>query len=765
MSLIENNSTKMILPTGSVFQGKAVKPDVKYITIQITGSFNGGNSGLLEIYYSLDGIYYDTFGDSWTYTTLTDEAHIFKETQMKGSYFYVKWTNNGTSDYTSFNLLTKLTTTTSTVSVDGVVNIPTVTVDIEGQTVFSKIRDTDGNALSSIDGKLKVDISGQRVDISGQTVITDISGQRIDISGQIVDISGQKVDISGQWVHSKIYGSSDGVDYHHIKTNNNGVVSTNAVIQDTNGDDFTSHLENGFRGLDTYVLNKVDISGNVYNQDKLKVDVSGQYMNVSNNVQVINGDTNFQTNTYLVNDNGNVADVVKNDVYTLGMLCVLPCSNAGLPYSEFNPMYTMMKAKEPGGANVNLTLTEIDTNIKALDVNVANTSPLNVAMNTNSSFKVDISGVGLSGDKLKVDVSGQRIDISGQTVILGGFDGGVNSNITNSVLKVDVSGVGVSGDKLKVDISGQNTLMTAFYRTGTTNSNLTSIQPYGTANVKALETYSYMVGLNNEISVPLQITSTTGVSTQSLDVHIQNGSTTNLQGQNGINTYPVFPKMKQYTIGGIESNSNAYKMIGGNPTASGLDISGFAYGLANTRPYYASTTTGTPTTDLYIDYVNSSGDLVENAGPYSVVAGSWTTLPTMVGINKFRLTSTLGNTLSSQSLYISPTTNTNRSLYHLSIANYGVGVFTIPNGYIGYISSLTGAFETSASLLILKWDENGIRSVVYKVNVSATTLVLTSGPESSIGGIFYPGESIGFSNNVAVLSKLVQANITLRAIN
>lgn len=584
---------------------------------------------------------------------------------------------------------------------------------------------------------------------------SDNNKVKCDVSGQRMDISGQRVDISGQWVHSKIYGSSDGVDYHHIKTNNNGVVSTNAVIQDKNGDDFTSHLENGFRGLDTYVLNKVDISGNAYNQDKLKVDVSGQYMNVSNNVQVINGDTNFQTNTYLVNDNGNVADVVKNDVYTLGMLCVLPCSNAGLPYSEFNPMYTMMKAKEPGGANVNLTLTEIDTNIKALDVNVANTSPLNVAMNTNSSFKVDISGVGLSGDKLKVDVSGQRIDISGQTVILGGFDGGVNSNITNSVLKVDVSGVGVSGDKLKVDISGQNTLMTAFYRTGTTNSNLTSIQPYGTANVKALETYSYMVGLNNEISVPLQITSTTGVSTQSLDVQIQNESKTitypNFSSNNitnGLNIYQIMPKVQSYSLRGSESGTNNYRIMGNSSNTSYITsgtLTIYNFGINNLRTFYGGLSAGLANRTVLIDYVDSNGDLQTVQKVLTPSSLTTALVTNVIGINRVYFDSSVASnqTLLSGSLVISPNTSGTLSFTGKNSTYDVQGYYTCPNNKIAmvknfYITSTdsTGANSGSTWIAFVS-DKQGNRRSALTLGHTIGNRVLTD-----VNIVLYPGDTV-----------------------
>jgi NF-X1-type zinc finger protein NFXL1 len=194
MSLIESNSTKLNLITGATFQGKPFKPSSDFITIQVTASYKGSNSGLLEIYYSIDGIYYDTYGDSWTFTTETNEAHIFKETQLKGSYFYVKWTNNGNSNYTLFNLYSKLTTTTSTVSVDGVINIPTVSVDIDGETVFARIKDSSNNSINSFEGNLNV------IDNSSLIVLNDLNskvptGLNVTNNKLLCDVSGQTLNV------------------------------------------------------------------------------------------------------------------------------------------------------------------------------------------------------------------------------------------------------------------------------------------------------------------------------------------------------------------------------------------------------------------------------------------------------------------------------------------------------------------------------------------------------------------------------------------
>jgi hypothetical protein len=66
---------------------------------------------------------------------------------------------------------------------------------------------------------------------------------------------------------------------------------------------------------------------------------------------------------------------------------------------------------------------------------------------------------------------------------------------------------------------------------------------------------------------------------------------------------------------------------------------------------------------------------------------------------------------------------------------------------------------------MVKWDVNGIRQVVYKLNVETSlNIVVPAGYEGSLGGIFVAGESIAFTNNITTSNKLVQASITLRKI-
>lgn len=363
-----------------------------------------------------------------------------------------------------------------------------------------------------------------------------------------------------------------------------------------------------------------------------------------------------------------------------------------------------------------LTATIVSGTVTALDVNISNTSALNVNDTTTQT---------------KLDTINTNIGTTNTT--LSTIDGKVPS------------GLSVSSSRLL-----SNAQASAYSLTSSAIENLTCVSPFGTVNTKALHTYSMGAGYWDVSGsyVPFNM-STVGA-------------------KYCLNVNALQKAIKSYTFGGIDNNATAYRVIGGNATASGIALDGtggYSFGLANPRPYYARTTTGTPTTTLTYDYVNSSGDLVENATA-SVSNTAWTTLATSVSIIKFTTSTTIGSVLdSTQSLSISPATDTNKSICHSSIANYGVAVFTIPNGYIGYITAITAGYSTAGSLIMVKWDVNGVRQPIYKVNIETSlNIVIPAGYEGMIGGIFTAGESIAFTNNLTTANKLVQASITLKSL-
>ena len=324
------------------------------------------------------------------------------------------------------------------------------------------------------------------------------------------------------------------------------------------------------------------------------------------------------------------------------------------------------------------------------------------------------------------------------------------TNTTLSTINGKVpSGLSVSSSRLLT-----NSQLSAFNNSTSTIATLTSVQPSSTTGVRALDTVNYNLSYNEDTGVYVPISSKTIGSTYAL------------------NCYNVKAETKEYTFGGQDNNATAYRIIGGLASSSGLPVDLYDFGLANPRVYYASLSTGTPNTNLFIDYIDgTTGNLVESAVAFPVVATdnttNWTLLPSMIGGPiKLRTSTSIGDsTNTARTLYISPITNTNRSICSSNIANYGIGTFTIPNGYIGYISALTADYSTVGSLILGKWGVNGVRQVAYKFMVGSTTnLVVSAGYEGTLGGIFTAGETLAFYSSSAITNKVVQASITLRKI-
>ena len=91
--------------------------------------------------------------------------------------------------------------------------------------------------------------TSQTVEISGVPVV--------EISGNIA-VSDLSVNILNSSIDAHIFGSSDGTTWHHIKTNTNGVVATNAIMEtDANGA-LTSENVTGtetYNALHTWIKN------------------------------------------------------------------------------------------------------------------------------------------------------------------------------------------------------------------------------------------------------------------------------------------------------------------------------------------------------------------------------------------------------------------------------------------------------------------------------------------------------------------------------
>lgn len=112
----------------------------------------------------------------------------------------------------------------------------------------------------------------QQVSLAGETLSVSVSGTVPISSGSALDVN--------------CYGSSDGVQFHHLKTNTQGVLKTNAIMEtDANGA-LTSELKMGtgaYNAIHCWVKNKIELDTNstvyIQNLPATPIEISGKLQN------------------------------------------------------------------------------------------------------------------------------------------------------------------------------------------------------------------------------------------------------------------------------------------------------------------------------------------------------------------------------------------------------------------------------------------------------------------------------------------------------
>jgi ABC-type transporter Mla MlaB component len=149
------------------------------------------------------------------------------------------------------------------------------------QDVYSRLHDVSGTiAINNFPATQTVEISGVPVvEISGNVLVSDLS---VNVLNSFLDVH--------------CFGSSDGTTFHHIKTNPNGVVATNAIMETDDNGALTSTAVSGtetYNALHTIVKGSVSVSGisnavSVQNETATQLAVKaqqyGSYGNVANNL-------------------------------------------------------------------------------------------------------------------------------------------------------------------------------------------------------------------------------------------------------------------------------------------------------------------------------------------------------------------------------------------------------------------------------------------------------------------------------------------------
>jgi hypothetical protein len=91
------------------------------------------------------------------------------------------------------------------------------------------------------------------------------------------------------------------------------------------------------------------------------------------------------------------------------------------------------------------------------------------------------------------------------------------------------------------------------------------------------------------------------------------------------------------------------------------------------------------------------------------------------------------------------------------------GVLTVPNGYIGYLTSISVFTPSQGWINVMKWDTTSALSTTYQF-YNTSNQHFSSGFNGSIGGIYTAGESIALQRVTALGASVACGMFTLEPI-
>jgi len=574
---------------------------------------------------------------------------------------------------------------------------------LEAGNLASIKTNTDKNNYDA-SGNLKINLASGSISVSSVN-IKDSSGNNIYADGS----GNLKTNIQNSFldVHNKVYHNGNWVN---LVGASNGHLIVNSSTQDGNGTDITSTVVSGKTGLD------VNIAGG--SSTSLIKDSSGN----SISAQVSGAAYAGYLNTY----NPHLANATLDNSITTINKSLVQGSSPNIYLSNrcnsIGDQYVVLSTN--GGGNT----VQIDT--------------------TNNKVKIDPSNNTVSF------ASGQSVGItsSSNTVKIGDAS---NEVLTLSPTQYDAT-------KIAADT---NAHMVGYSRTDSGYNTATLVRPYtsnSSANsVRAVDSYSYNVCLNNTSNLYLPITSTTTDTTQSMDTFINNSSTINNYATTGLNMYQIYPKRKTYQLSGISSTGALNTMLsnfGTNTTFSSV-----SWGQTALKTFYASMGAGGTTKYLRFEYVDSNGDL-QTTGTVGVGTGSGTTplLSSIVGINRIYFASAAQSGANNQAfgtsdnLYVSTTSGSITPSYYggFYYANWN-STYTCPNFKVAILKNFSFYASSASDVYAFVCDSTGGRRMLAQV-ISGSNFIYQNA-ELQIN----PGETLffGTGNNTTPLNKQVFAQI------
>ncbi len=801
MSIVENNSSKVILNNNNSFIGKAFKFEPKYNSINVSCLY-GGVSGRLTVFHSNDGITYNDYGDVFNFTT----NDVFQEVTLRGLFFYIKWDNLSGSNYTSFNLLTKMKEqplmTAGDVNVssvlikgiDGTTERPVVvnsagkldivgsvsvgnfpaTQPISGSVSVSNFPSTQpisgsvnvGNfpATQAVSGAVSVSNfpSTQDVSVSNFPATQPVSGS-VSVSNfpATQPVSGS-VSVSNFPATQPVSGSVNVGNFPATQTVSGSVnvgnfPSTQAVsgavsvsnfpsTQDVSVSNFpaTQPISGSVSVSNFPATQTVSGSVNVGNFPATQP-VSGS-VNVGNfpATQPVSGSVSVSNFPATQPVSGTVSANVTNS--SIDVHCYASSNSTTWHHlkSDANGVLNVHSALQDG-AGTDLTST-LNGAKQSLDVNVSNfpaTQPVSGSVSvSNFPATQPVSG------SVSANITNSSIPVTGtffQTT--QPVSGSVSANITNSSIPV-------SGAIKITDAGGVNTIDVSTL----TGGEGSIINKNGLYTNSAL----YCVDRSTNNTEPIHLTnvpSTSGGSDRAVNTYLLNEkSNGNGDIRTGLNVYTIPIKYKSYVWSGYGLTANG--MMGFNGSAMTLHSGSLSFGAK--YPYMFCSVAKT----IKYDYVDNSGALIEGA-TFSLPANTWTSVPTnsvspavnqCMAIMNFIETSATFNLENCVLSYGSGSTN--NAMGAITQLNYYNGYLYIPNGYIGTIKNFYFYGNTSSVFNVYKRNAtqfNFSKSLFQGAGFSNSIIV----QPFTLGEILYPGDSIFVVRTTTATESFFYATVVL----
>lgn len=244
-------------------------------------------------------------------------------------------------------------------------------------------------------------------------------------------------------------------------------------------------------------------------------------------------------------------------------------------------------------------------------------------------------------------------------------------------------------------------------------------------------------------------------NTTDIIVNVNNQSTQGYGVLTGINVMPIFPKKKSYVWSGYTLQANG--VFGFNGTAMIYNNGSTNFGYTNYNVYLTCSAAKV----IKVDYVNTSGDLVENisitlpANTATLIGGGQ-----IKAVNRFKEITT--SNYNAETCFLTyGSTSTNNVIGAFTTQSYFNGVIVIPNGFIGKISSFYFYANTASTFNIYKGSpEFGLpKQCIFQGNGFSNSVVFC--PEDGLGGLLYPGEAIFVTRQGTATDSFFFGNVIL----